>query len=98
MLAVGGFAGKEGGFLNSVEERGGGGEWVATFFNLLAPRCARAVNVFFMNVSYLLSGVASGQWWPKLNFLCAIDSKYKRKYFCFTFSVVASFFSRYLIT
>ena len=45
LFVVGGFAGREGGFLKSVEreEEGGGeeGHWVPTLFNLLTPRCRR---------------------------------------------------------
>ena len=42
LFVVGGFAGREGGFLKSVEEEeelGEEGHWVPTSFNLLTPRC-----------------------------------------------------------
>ena len=41
LFVVGGFAGREGGFLNSVEEEeelGEEGHWVPASFNLLTPR------------------------------------------------------------
>ena len=48
LFVVGGFAGREGGFLNSVEEEVEmeekgvqEGHWVPTSFNLLTPRCCQ---------------------------------------------------------